>query len=87
MFLAEAIRALIRKGQADRTRAEKAEAALSEERAHADRLADVAEERDGGAHDPDCKIGRIWSESAGYCTCGHVEMTTALAAHKKRREG
>ena len=41
------------------------------------RLVKAARERDGGAHDPDCRINR---RSNPFCDCGHDDLMSALAA-------
>ena len=41
------------------------------------RLVETAQQRDGGSHDEDCKIGR---ESNPFCNCGHDDFMSALAA-------
>ena len=43
------------------------------------RLVEAARERDGGAHDPDCRINR---RSNPFCNCGHDDLMSALAACK-----
>lgn len=49
-------------------------------------LVRLAKERDGGAHDPDCKIGNVWSNMP-MCNCGHVALTDILSRINAIMEG
>lgn len=54
---------------------------VAEKVAISGRLADALDERDGGAHDEDCKIHRpAMGLFSMPCNCGHDEAREALAA-------
>lgn len=57
---------------------------LAAEVRHADELARILRERDGGVHDESCKSLQSWRESP-ICNCDHDEAMAILAAHDARR--
>ncbi|MTH34140.1 hypothetical protein GL279_05935 [Paracoccus limosus] len=65
---------------------ERLRAALTDERRHGDELAAVLEDRDGGAHDGDCRVYQTYREVM-FCDCGHVDTVAALSQHRARHRG
>lgn len=48
------------------------------------KLVEALKQRDGGAHDEDCRIFQTWREpGAVFCNCGHDEAVAAIAEAEK----